>query len=43
MSKVEGSIMQSLTRDVESQLIETPVLSTPAAFLDGIVTLNIVQ
>jgi hypothetical protein len=39
--KVEGSIMQNLNGDVESRLIETPLLPTPAVLLAGILALSI--
>jgi hypothetical protein len=41
MCKMEGSIMQSLTRNVERQLIETPLPPTLAVFLAGMLALII--
>jgi hypothetical protein len=41
MCKMEGSIMQSLTRNVERRLIETPLLPALAVFLAGMLALII--
>ena len=41
MCKVEGSVMQRLTRNVVRRLIEMPLLPTLAVFLAGILALSI--
>jgi hypothetical protein len=41
MCKMEGSIMQSLTRNVKRRLIETPLLPALAVFLAGMLALII--